>query len=276
MGKKLRALRYYGGKSPHHRTGPWIASMLPYDRCYAEPFAGMLGVLLQRRKSKVEMVNDADGNLIAWWRAVRDHPKKFGRLVRNTPYCKDEYERAYEALSKGEYDDPLRRALDYHICIDQGFIAGTGSKGWRGCVVTSGERDGVNIENVNYARRISQAADRMRGVGIHNLDATAFLAKLSKHSKLVVYCDPPYVKSSDVSGYGTSELDLDALTDALKKCKGFAAVSGYKDDWDHLGWHRYELDVATALTASTGKRAKRTEVLWTNKPAAGVPKRSLL
>ena len=77
------------------------------------------------------------------------------------------------------------------------------------------------------------------------MDATAFLAKLSKHSKLVVYCDPPYVKSSDVSGYGTSELDLDALTDALKKCKGFAAVTGYKDDWDHLGWHRYELDVAT-------------------------------
>ena len=62
--KKLSALRYYGGKNAQHRTGRWIASMLPYDKGYVEPFAGMLGVLLQRRRSAAEMVNDADGNLI--------------------------------------------------------------------------------------------------------------------------------------------------------------------------------------------------------------------
>ena len=272
--RKLSALRYCGGKSALHRTGPWIASMLPYARNYAEPFAGMLGVLLQRRTSRNEMVNDVDGNLIAWWRAVRDHPKKLGRLVRNTPYSKDEYERAREALAKGEYDDPLRRALDYQICIEQSFGAGTGGKGWKGIIMK--DEGAAPRKNRYKPKQIADLARRMADVGIHNMDATEFLDKLSRYRKITVYCDPPYVKSSYTSFYGNAELDVAAMTDALKKCLGFVAVSGYKDDWDHLGWHRYELETGTPLTAQTGKRAKRTEVLWTNKPAVGVPKRTLM
>ena len=76
----LYGLRYYGGKSEKFRNGngagPWIAKMLPYRRMYVEPFAGMLGVLLQREKSRIELVNDRDGMISAFWECIRDYPDK--------------------------------------------------------------------------------------------------------------------------------------------------------------------------------------------------------
>ena len=240
--------------------------MLPYDKYYVEPFAGMLGVLLQRGKSKVEMVNDVDGNLIAWWRAVRDNTKKFVRLVENTPYCKDEYRRALADLALGEYDDPIRRALDYHICIDQGYVAGTGEKGWKGFPSSSRKMS---------EKQFNSIANRMRSVQINNTDAVEFLEKIGKYENMVAYCDPPYLKSSICRAYGQKELDLEAMTEALLKCRGFAAVSGGAGDWDHLDWNRYEIATVTSV-GSNKRKQKRTEVLWTNRPAANVPKRTLM
>ena len=83
---RLRALGWVGGKSPFgaHKTGQWIASLLPpvgTTYTYIEPFAGMLGVMLQRPKHRREIANDLDGDLVNWWRAVRDYPEATRRPV---------------------------------------------------------------------------------------------------------------------------------------------------------------------------------------------------
>ena len=54
--RRYRALGWVGGKSAHSaaRTGTWIAGLLPppgVTYTYCEPFAGMLGVLLQRQEA---------------------------------------------------------------------------------------------------------------------------------------------------------------------------------------------------------------------------------
>ena len=86
-----RTLRWVAGKSggAPQGTGRWVAGLLE-DRggdLYAEPFAGMLGVLLQRRRAGVECVSDADGRVLAWWRAVRDEPEALRRRLSATPIC---------------------------------------------------------------------------------------------------------------------------------------------------------------------------------------------
>ena len=49
---------YFGGKQ---RIAPWIVSLLPQHDHYVEPFAGGLSVLLSKRPSRMETVNDLDG-----------------------------------------------------------------------------------------------------------------------------------------------------------------------------------------------------------------------
>lgn len=73
--RRLSALYWPGGKSGNGAgVGRWIADQLPwrYSSCYVEPFAGMLGVLLQRKPVQTEIVNDSDERVVNWWRVVRD------------------------------------------------------------------------------------------------------------------------------------------------------------------------------------------------------------
>lgn len=81
---KAGGLAYYGGKSPGRPLTAWIASKLPpweYQRLYCEPFAGMLGVLLTRKPTRLEVVNDANERIINWWTVIRDRPDEFGRML---------------------------------------------------------------------------------------------------------------------------------------------------------------------------------------------------
>ena len=77
-----RTLPWYGGKRGYGKA-EWIASFLPHtpDSCYVEPFAGMAAVLLARPPVDIEILNDANGRIVNWWRIVRDEPEEFGRLI---------------------------------------------------------------------------------------------------------------------------------------------------------------------------------------------------
>lgn len=77
-------LVYYGGKQ---RLAPLIAGLLPSHRHYVEPFGGSLSVLLAKPRSvsRRETVNDLDGNLMAFWTALRDSPEESAALVRVHP-----------------------------------------------------------------------------------------------------------------------------------------------------------------------------------------------
>ena len=63
-------------------------------------------------------------------------------------------------------------------------------------------------------------------------------------------------------------LDIDAYTKTLLSQKGRVAISGYRDEWDHLGWERFEWNTrAYPLNDSDEHRDldwKRTECLWTS------------
>lgn len=62
---------YFGSKQ---RVAPWIASLLPAHGHYGEPYCGGLSVLLAKRPSAMETVNDLDGDLMTFWRVLRDRP----------------------------------------------------------------------------------------------------------------------------------------------------------------------------------------------------------
>ena len=256
----LSAMSWMGGKSDgqgnQQRTGAWITSLLPHDTAvtYVEPFAGMLGVLLQRPKSAFEIVNDLDGMVVNWWRCVRDEPDEMTRLLTMTPNSRDEFYRARDSVAAG--GTGIRKALDFTICVMQG-MAHAPSGGWgqhyqpRGALAW---RRGLD-------ERIAALADRMRDVAIENRPAEELIERLATIQEAVVYVDPPYPTATH-GMYGADIVDRDRLAEGLKAMVGRAAVSGYNDEWDHLGWERHERATVRVSPGKTGE--KRVEVLWTN------------
>ena len=116
--RPARALGWVGGKSFYgtHGTGRWITSLLPPAEAtytYVEPYSGMLGVLLQRRPAKREIVSDLDDDLINWWTVVRDKPDALGELLEWTPSWSSAL--FAEACQNLDHQDDVKRAYYFTL-----------------------------------------------------------------------------------------------------------------------------------------------------------------
>lgn len=262
-------LPYRGGKSGHCTTGAgrWIASLLPLRRGYCEPFAGMLGVLLQRPPSTTEIVNDADGLVVNWWMAVRDAPAEMAALMRNTPHAREALRLAGETLDAldpawrpGPTPD-IRLALATHTVLSQGLAKGTTGKSTRYWHAHYAPDASCVLPKVSDTEAL---AERLRGVQLECADGAEVVRRAGRYEGTVIYADPPYRGTQ--SPYG-ADCDFADLEDALRGVKGPCAVSGYADEWDGLGWHRSTRRVRfTRLGDSDGAVVEREQALWTNYP----------
>ncbi|MFE2999891.1 DNA adenine methylase [Nocardia sp. NPDC059246] len=89
-------MAYYGGKTT---IAAKVAEMLPEHRHYVEPFAGSLAVLLAKPATRMETVNDIDGDLMTFWRVLRDRPADLARVCALTPHSRAEKEASHGDLS---------------------------------------------------------------------------------------------------------------------------------------------------------------------------------
>lgn len=85
--KKLIAFGWYGGKFSHLK---WLLPLLPKTNHYCEPFAGSGSVLLNRDPSPVETYNDIDGELVNFFRVLRERGDELIRAVTLTPFSREE------------------------------------------------------------------------------------------------------------------------------------------------------------------------------------------
>src|SRR6266536_6264527 len=79
--------QYFGSKG---RLAGWIASLLPPGRTYVEPFGGSAAVLFAKPPSPTEVLGDADGDLVCFFRVLRDRGPELARALRLTPYARAE------------------------------------------------------------------------------------------------------------------------------------------------------------------------------------------
>ena len=97
-------LRYFGGK---WAIAPWIIEHMPAHRVYVEPFGGAASVLLRKPRSKIEVYNDLDDEIVGIFQLLQD-PAQCARLIRmlaRTPYSRREFEMAFKPST-----DPVIRA----------------------------------------------------------------------------------------------------------------------------------------------------------------------
>ena len=254
---------YYGGKQRPARS---IADLLPEHTHYVEPFAGSLAVLLAKDKTKLETVNDLDGDLMLFWRVLRDRPDDLARACALTPHS-----RAERDLARQRPDDldELERARRVWVCLTQGRTGTLRNTGWR---FDSADEAHTSMPDrlAGYVTRLEAVATRLSSVSLECRPALDVIATYGRKRRTLLYIDPPYLGSVRERNYRhemQAEPEHRALADALHECVATVVVSGYASElYDRdlfADWHRHELPSATTQGGTWGER---TEVLWSNRP----------
>ena len=87
-GGKVIAFGWYGGKFSHLS---WLLPLLPECHHYCEPFAGSAAVLLNRPPSPVETYNDIDGEVVNFFKVLRDRREELIQAIALTPFSREEF-----------------------------------------------------------------------------------------------------------------------------------------------------------------------------------------
>lgn len=91
--KKLIAFGWYGGKFSHL---DWLLPLLPNCNHYCEPFSGSGAVLLNRKPSPVETYNDLDGEVVNFFKVLREQKERLIEAIGLTPFSREEFALACE------------------------------------------------------------------------------------------------------------------------------------------------------------------------------------
>lgn len=252
-------MRWHGGK---WKLAPWVIEHLPAHRAYVEPFAGAASVLLRKKPSQVEVLNDAYGRAVNVFRVLRDTSlaSRLAESLALTPYSFEEYQLAYT-----QSDDPVEDARRMIILGYQGHGSTAAAGGKR-----SGWRRSIPDEYSSAARQwealweqTEHWGNRLRKVFLEHDDAIAVIRRWDKPDTLF-YVDPPYLGERAEGrrrGYAheMEDADHEHLAKTLNECAGSVVISGYNTPlYEKLfhGWKRIEREhMADA-------NCRRTECLW--------------
>lgn len=270
--RKRIAFPYYGGKNSHLN---WILPLLPLCRHYIEPFGGSAAVLLNRKQSLVEVYNDLDGDVVNFFKILRDITDELIRVLKLTPYSREEFE---VACQRQKNLSDLERARRFYIRARQSIAKNPASatKGsWAKSIDTSSCSMADNTSKwINGVEDLYDVAERFRPVQIEHRNA---IEVIKRHDSVdsFFYCDPPYVLSTRNSKkcYGNELTDQNhqELAKVLNNVQGKVAISGYDSDLYNklypaidVGGKWYKAYAPSRKIAASRGKTERTEVLWTN------------
>ncbi|MEW6669152.1 MAG: DNA adenine methylase [Thermodesulfobacteriota bacterium] len=265
--KKRIAFGWYGGKFSHL---DWLLPLLPKCRHYCEPFGGSAAVLLNREPSPVETYNDMDGEVVNFFRVLRDCRDELLYAIGMTPFSRQEFISAIQTNGNGKGLSELEKARRFFVRARQvrTGLAQTASIGrWANCLRTSrAGMSGAVSRWLGSVEGLEYIATRLLRVQIEN-DKAASVIKRYDSPETLFYCDPPYPHESrgDAKAY-SYEMTNDKhreLAELLSGVKAKVAVSGYDCELMkelYKGWnvHREKRKKAMSI------KRDRQEVVWTN------------
>lgn len=259
---------WFGGKS---RVAPAIWDAFGNVTNYVEPFAGSLAVLFDRpHEPKVETVNDADGLLVNFWRAIRFAPDQVAAhadwpvseldiSARHMRLNAQRIELTARLEHDADYCDPkLAGWWVYGACswIGGGWCAGGST---RKLPHLGGGGRGINAASAPRTRQLPKLGDA--GCGINAASAPSFEDLAARLRRVRIACgdwkrvcgpsvlsfngasdtgiflDPPYSEGNMSYAAGSGAVDAEVSAWAREHGDAYKiALCGYEGHHDMPGW----------------------------------------
>lgn len=246
-------LSYIGGKN---RLAKQIIEIFPKHTTYVEAFAGGAQVFFQKEPSKVEAINDLDGEICNFYRVCQAHHEELLRYFRFALVSRKWFE-LHKAANPETLTD-IQRAARYLYILKSSFASLVRHPNYHWHVV---QPPGFNLERLPQI--IEDAHKRLERVQIECLPYDEVLKHYDR-PKTLFYLDPPYW-GRKLYRYNFAEADFTTLEEHLRKLQGTFVLSLNDLPEVRALFHRFRIrPVELAYTSQKKAGRKYKEVLITN------------
>lgn len=213
MKTALPIVPWIGGK---RLLAKHILPLLPDHTCYVEPFCGAAALFFLKKPSKVEVINDINGDLMNLYRVVKHHPDEFLRQFEWSLVSREEYDHLKYMPSETLTD--IQRAARFYYLQRQAF--GGGGADYTFGVGTMNP-PGLNLLRIR--EDLSRANKRLIRTCIEQLGWGQCIERYDRPYTLF-YCDPPYWGTK---GYGVDfpMSEYLRMAEMAKSIKGKMVIS---------------------------------------------------
>lgn len=220
--------KYPGGKRSLLK---YLLPLIPEHGLYVEMFCGAAALFFAKDRSRVEVLNDINSDLVNAFRVARLHNdalvEEMFLRVNSREEMKDE----------GQTD--IQRAANFLIRRAISFGADGDSYGVQR---KSGGGATTSLGRVRAA--ISRIGERLDGVAVENLD-WRHCFRIYDTPETFFFCDPPYIGTEQRAYKSWEAAEFAELVEKLRKAKG--------------RWLLTINDCAAARAALKGLRVRRVE-----------------
>ncbi|EKQ1632019.1 DNA adenine methylase [Salmonella enterica] len=252
--KSLPIVPWIGGK---RRLAKHILPLFPAHTCYVEPFCGAAALYFLKTPSKIEVINDINGELVNLYRVVKHHLEEFVRQFKWALVSRQIYKWLQDTPEETLTD--IQRAARFYYLQKQAF-GGKVADHTFGTSTTSAPR--FNLLRIE--EELSMAHLRLSRTLIEHLDWHQCIERYDRPHTLF-YCDPPYWGTE---GYGV-EFGLenyDHMAELARSTKGKMIIS--VNDIPEMrqafnGLNIQTVDISYNLKV-TGKATPRKELVICN------------
>ena len=248
----MAAFPYRGGK---FHLAPRLVKLLPPHKVYVEVFGGAASVLLAKPRSRIEVYNDANGQLVNLFETIRNHPLLFLERCEHLLYSRQLYNAWKDQLAEnfdGSDVDSIDAAVRTAYAITSSFT-GDPTRGW--AFDRSGSGGGSN-RWASIFDKVSYVSNRLRRVNIDHLDFRDCINNWDTPETLF-FLDPPYY-NGESGFYQFTSNDHEDLRTMLGKTQGKWVLM--YDETDHIR-KLYEgfnaLEIASSLSSQKVENGKK-------------------
>lgn len=252
--RQSAALRYPGSKWSLARE---IVSLFGPHYHYIEPYFGSGAVFFSKPVSPHELVNDKNGQVVNFFRVLRDQTEDLLFALEATPWSREEYDQSH--LLTGNAAEDARRFVTR---IWQAHASDLAKKtGWKNRGSKQRAR-GMSVRWQRVPTELAAMAVRLKDAEIENRPALEVMRRFSTKDTLI-YADPPYLMETRTQKMYAHEMSVDdhlEMLDVLQRHPGPAVISAYENSvYDkHLkNWKKVRVK-----PPKVEKQADRTEILW--------------
>lgn len=236
----------------------YILPLIPEHRIYNEPFFGGGAVFWAKEPAKVEFINDHNGEVINFYRVLKQDFPALKREVDITLHSEFQQKQAKAIYLNPKNHSEVKRAWAMWVLSHQSFYSILASS-WK---CSKARAIGAQIDNRKelfsdvYSKRLERTSIFCR-------DALDVISKVDQEDTFH-YIDPPYF-NADMGHYGGYTIgDFESLLHLLTAIKGKFMLSSYPSDvlaaYAHKeGWTMIELDLARSAGGG-----RKLEVLTLN------------
>jgi len=246
-------LPYIGGKRAIAKK---IIAIFPKHTTYVEPFAGGAQVFFRKEPSKVEVLNDLDGEMVNFFRVCQQH---YEELLRYLPFMlvSRRWHELLKATDPATLTDVQRAARHLYLLKNSyaGLIRNLNYK----CHVA--QPPGLNPERLPEV--IEETHKRLARVQLENLPYEKVLKRFDRPDTLF-YLDPPYFGLS-LYRHNLTTADFEKMAERLAGLKAKFVLSLNDVPEVHRIFKQFrfrEIDLFYTAQKIAGRRY--SEVLITN------------